>query len=407
MRNAESLGLVGIPPADVFFSVMARMREARERVAHHDDPERFRRMGVDVHFGAARFIAADRIEVEGVGTLKSKRIIIATGARPTIPPVPGLDQAGYVTHETVFDLKSHPARLVVLGGGPVGLELAQVFSRLGSQVVVIEMLDRILINEDPDVGEALLAILRREGIRIELGNAVATVEVDGSDKVVVTKDGSRFPVDEIIVATGRRPNTSELDIETAGIETDGAAVRVDAGLRTSNRGVWAAGDVTGGLQFTHVAEYMAKTALRNALLPLRTKADYTRVPWVTYTDPEVAHVGMSAQEAEARGARTYTYGFDDLDRAITDAHTLGFVKISADRRGRILGPTILGHGAGELLQPIVLAMTHGLSLAKVANTIFPYPTMVEGVKRTADAYQRARLEGTAGRILKKVITWLK
>jgi pyruvate/2-oxoglutarate dehydrogenase complex dihydrolipoamide dehydrogenase (E3) component len=407
MRNAESLGLVGTPPADVFCSVMARMREARERVAHHDDPERFRQMGVDVRFGTARFIGPDRIEVEGVGTLKSKRIIIATGARPTVPPVPGLAQAGYQTHETVFELKSHPARVGILGGGPIGLELAQVFSRLGSEVVVIEMLDRILIKEDPDVGDALLAILRQEGIRIELATPAASVEADGSEKVIVAKDGRRFAVDEIIVATGRQPNTGELNLEAAGIETDGAAVRVDAGLRTTNRGVWAAGDVTGGLQFTHVADYMAKTALRNALLPLRTKADYTRVPWVTYTDPEVAHVGMSAQEAEARGAKTYTYGFDDLDRAITDAHTQGFVKISADRKGRILGATILGHGAGDLLQPIVLAMTHGLSLPKIANTIFPYPTMVEGVKRTADAYQRTRLEGTAGRILKKVIAWLK
>ncbi len=268
------------------------------------------------------------------------------------------------------------------------------------------MLDRILPSEDADVADTLLGILRREGIDIELGARVVGVEVEGPRKVLLTEAGRRFAVDEILVATGRQPNTEELDLDRAGIERDGRAVRVDSTLRTSNRRVWAAGDVTGGLQFTQVADYMAKKALRNALLPLNSHVDYRSVPWVTYTDPEVAHVGLSEDEASARGAHTYTYPFDDLDRAITDAQTLGFVKISADSRGHILGATILGHGAGELLQPIVLAMTHGLSLSKVADTVFPYPTMAEGVKRAANAFQRTRLESPGGRVLKKVISWL-
>ncbi len=406
MRNAESLGLRGAPPRDVFCGVMERMREARATVAHHDDPERFRDMGVDVHFGTARFVGRDTLDVEGVGRLRSKRIIVATGARPAIPPIPGLEEAGYQTHETIFDLESHPRRVGILGGGPIGLEFSQVFSRLGSEVVVLEMLDRILPNEDPDVAEALLGILRREGIDVELGARVVGVEVEGARKVILTEGGRRFAVDEILVATGRRPNTEGLDLERAGIERDGMAVRVNSSLRSTNRGVWAAGDVTGGLQFTQVADYMAKKALRNALLPLNSSVDYRHVPWVTYTDPEVAHVGLGAEAASARGAVTYTYDFDDLDRAITDAQTLGFVKISADSKGRILGATILGHGAGELLQPIVLAMTHGLSLAKVADTVFPYPTMAEGVKRAANAYQRTRLESRGGRVLKKVVSWL-
>ena len=406
MRNAESLGLQSAPPAQVFGAVMDRMRRARETVAHHDDPERFREMGVDVSFGTARFVASDTLEVEGVGMLRSKRIIVATGARPAIPPIPGLEEAGFLTHETVFDLQVHPQRVGILGGGPIGLEFSQVFSRLGSDVVVLEMSDRILPSEDPDVAEALLGILNREGIEIELGARVTSVETEAAGKVLVTEDQRRFVVDEILVATGRQPNTDGLDLERAGIERDGKGIRVDTTLRTTAKGVWAAGDVTGGLQFTQVAEYMAKKALRNALLPLNSHVDYRYVPWVTYTDPEVAHVGLSADEAAARGANTFTYPFDDLDRAITDAQTLGFVKISADRKGRILGATVLGHGAGELLQPIVLAMTHGLSLSKVADTVFAYPTMAEGVKRAANAYQRTRLEGPGGRALKRVVSWL-
>ncbi len=406
MRDAASLGLRGAAPAEVSSSVMERMREARARVAHHDDPERFRKMGVHVHFGAARFVGPDALDVEGVGRIKSKRIIVATGARPAVPPVPGLEEAGYQTHETVFDLDSHPRRVGILGAGPIGLEFAQIFGRLGSEVVVLEMLDRILPAEDADVADALLGILSREGITVELGSKAVRVQAEGAKKVIVTEEGRRFAVDEILVATGRRPNTEALDLERAGIERDGSAIRVDSALRTTNRGVWAAGDVTGGLQFTHVADYMAKKALRNALLPLSARVDYSYIPWVTYTDPEVAHVGLGEEEATRRGATTYTYPFDDLDRAITDAQTLGFVKISADRKGRIVGATVLGHGAGELLQPVVLAMTHGLPLSKVAGTIFPYPTMAEGILRTANAYQRTRLEGPAGRILKKVVSWL-
>ena len=193
MRNAESLGLKGAAPTQVFCSVMERMRQARERVAHHDDPERFRKMGVHVHFGTARFIGADTLDVEGVGTLKSKRIIVATGARPAIPPIPGLEEAGYQTHETIFDLERHPARVGILGGGPIGLEFSQVFGRLGSEVVVLEMLDRILPSEDPDVAEALLGILRREGIDIELSSRVVAVQVEGARKVILTEDGRRFP----------------------------------------------------------------------------------------------------------------------------------------------------------------------------------------------------------------------
>lgn len=407
MRDAESLGLVSAAPKHAFGDVMARMRRARGVVEHHDDPERFRAMGADVHFGTARFVGPDVVDVEGVGRLRSKRIVIATGARTAVPPIPGLEDAGYLDHHTLFETDSLPGRVAVLGAGPIGLELAQVLSRLGADVVVLEREDRILPKEDPDIADALLGMLRAEGIDVRLGVSVERVSHTSDKKTLTASDGSETDADEILVATGRRASTDGLELEAAGVRTDRGAVVVDDRLRTSAKGIWAAGDVTGGLQFTHVAEYMAKTVLRNALVPGSTRVDYGNVPWVTYTDPEVAHVGLSQAEAEARGGTTYSYGFDDLDRAIVDGVARGVVKISADRRGRILGATILGTHAGELILPIVMARRSGLDLADVADTIFPYPTMVEGVKRAASEYQRQRLDGLGGTLLKKVVSWLK
>lgn len=407
MRHADRLGLESSAPKHVFASVMTRMRSARAAIEHHDDPERFRSMGVDVHFGNARFESPNTIEVEGVGRIRSKRFVIATGALPVPPPIPGLAEAGYLDHHTVFETDELADHIAVLGAGPIGLEMAQVFARLGARVVVVETLPRILPREDADIAERLQSLMESEGIQFRLGARTTAIEVADGAKVLVTEGGDRITVDELFVATGRRPATDGLELDRAHVSTRQGAVLVDNTLRTSNRNVWAAGDVTGGLQFTHVADYMAKTVLRNALVPGWTKVDYGDVPWVTYTDPEVAHVGLSQVEAEARGGRTYTYEIDDLDRAIVDGEARGVVKISADRKGRILGATILASRAGELLLPIVLAKRNGLTLSQISGTIFPYPTLVEAVKRTADSYQRERLEGTSGRVLKKVIAWLK
>lgn len=407
MRHAERLGLISMAPKHAFASVMERMRTARGVVGHHDDPERFRAMGVEVHFGDAHFISPGEIEVEGLGRIRSRRFVIATGALPLAPPIPGLSEAGYLDHTTVFDVDALPARMAVVGAGPIGLEMAQVFARLGATVTVLDLQPRILLSEDEDVADRLLTFLKEEGITFRLGERVTAVEVVNDEKVLVTGDGDRIVVDEIFVATGRRPATEGLDLDRAGVTTEQGVVVVDSTLRTSNRRIWAAGDVTGGLQFTHVADYMAKTVLRNALLPGATKVDYGDVPWVTYTDPEVAHVGLTQAAAEALGGTTYTCELDDLDRAIVDGQARGVAKISADRKGRILGATVLGAHAGELLMPLVLAKRHGLKLSDISNTIFPYPTMVEGVKRAADAFQRARLEGFGGRALKRVVSWLK
>ena len=222
-----------------------------------------------------------------------------------------------------------------------------------------------------------------------------------------TNDGGSITVGQMFVATGRRPCTAGMDLEAAGIRTERGAVVVDHHLRTTSKSAWGVGDVTGALQFTHVAEQMAKVALRNSVLPAKTKIRYDSVPWVTITDPEVAHVGMSEAEAAEAGGTTYRYEMNDLDRAIVDGSAVGFVKISADRKGKVIGATIVARGAGDLLMPLVLAKTHGLSLSQVANTIFPYPTMVEGVKRASGEYMRSRLDTASGRTLKRVIQWLK
>lgn len=406
MRHAGELGLVGASPGHVFREVMERMRSARATVAHHDDPKRFRAMGVDVHLGVARFLSPGLLEVDGVGRIRSKRIVIATGAHAWIPPIPGLQEAGYLTHATAFDQDTLPESVVILGGGPIGLEFAQIYARLGARITVLEMLPEILSREDPDIAATLRNLLEREGIRVVTREKAVRVEREDGVKVVVGESGRRFEGQEILVAVGREPNTGELGLEHAGVERDGLAVRVNATLATTAKGVWAAGDVTGGLQFTHVADAMARIAVQNALLPMKKSVDWSTVPWVTFTDPEVAHMGASQAEAEARGASTFTYEFADLDRAIVDGDTAGYVKISADRRGRILGATIVGGHAGELIFPLVMAKRHGIPLSRISETIFPYPTRMEAVKRASDIYQRGRLEGLGGRVLKKVVSWL-
>ena len=407
MDRAASLGLIPNGARHDFRAVMERMRAARATVAHHDDPQRFRDMGVAVHFGAARFLDPNTVEVDGEGTLRSKRFVIATGAVPAIPPIPGLAETGYWTYETVFDENELPDSIAILGGGPIGIEFAQVFARLGSKVTVLEMMPRILIKEDRDVATFMQNLLEAEGIGIRTGTAVSRVGTENGRAVVETDDGGRIEVDRVFVATGRRPCIDGLDLDAAGIRTGMGAVVVDDYLRTSSKSAWGVGDVAGGLHFTHVAEQMAKVAIRNSVLPARTKIRYDSVPWVTYTDPEVAHIGMSEDEAEDAGGTTYRYEMDDLDRAIVDGSAVGFVKISADRKGKVIGATIVAHGAGDLLMPLVLAKQHGLSLSKVNGTIYPYPTMVEGVKRASGEYMRSRLDTAGGRTLKRIIKWLK
>lgn len=416
MERAGELGLRAAPEGTCELkAVMERMRTARATVARHDDPERFRQMGVDVHFGPARFRDARTLEVEGAGLLRSKRFVLATGAEPWAPPAPGLEEAGYWTYETVFDQDELPRSLLVLGGGPVGVELAQTFARLGSEVTILEAADTLLGGEDAEASAHLAGVLEAEGVSVRTRTTAARVRrAGGGGKIVSLAPAGagsggteELAADAVLVATGRRPRVAGLGLEAAGVQVRGGVVRVDARLRTTAKTVWAAGDVTGGPQFTHAAEYMAKTALRNAVLPAKAKTSWDGVPRVTYTDPEIAHVGASAEDAAAKGAQVYRYDLAGLDRAVADGVASGFAKVSADRRGRILGATIVAKGAGELLAPLLVARQNGVPLGRVAQTIFPYPTMAESVKRVSNEFMRTKLDSRSGRALKCVVRWLR
>ena len=413
MRHAHRLGLTGAAPTHAFEVVMERMRKVRDRVAVHDDPERFRKMGVDVVFGAAQFETSRRLRVND-RVLESPRIVVATGAVPSVPPIDGLKDAGFLTHVSAFDQDTLPRRIAVLGGGPIGVEFAQVYARLGARVIVFEVLPHLLSREEHEASDFLLGGLNQEGIVVRTESRVDKVErrPDGT-KVVHVRDRSGrtdpVEVDEVFVATGRRANTDGLGLEEIGVGNDGEAVRVDERLRTNVKGVWAAGDVTGGLQFTHVAEYQAKRVLRDSVAPLARKVSYDAVPSVTYTDPEVARVGLTESEARARYGEVavYRHDFANLDRAIVDAETGGFVKIVTRAGGRIVGATIVASGAGNLIMPLVMSVAQRLKISALSQFVYPYPTMVEGVKRAADGYFFQHLEGRSGDWLKKVVRWLR
>jgi pyruvate/2-oxoglutarate dehydrogenase complex dihydrolipoamide dehydrogenase (E3) component len=385
----------------------AWLRSARDRIARHDDPARFRGMGVDVVPGPARLLGPGRVDVNG-RVLVTRRLVIATGAAPSVPSVDGLEAAGYLTHRTAFDQRTLPPSLAIIGGGPIGLEFAQTYARLGVKVTVLEFLPELLPREDHEAARLVRERLEAEGISVRTGVRVLRVAREDGAKVVYGAGGERFAAAELFVATGRRPELGDLEPQRAGVELDRGAVRVDRRLRTTGRGVWAAGDVTGGPQFTHAAEYMARVVVQNALTPIPAGVDYRLVPRVTFTDPEVAAVGLTAEEAAGAGRRheVYRYDFRDLDRAITDGADIGFCKVVTAPRGKILGATIVGRAAGELLMPLVMAMARGIPLGRLANAIYPYPTMSEIVKRTAQAWYRAKYGDTRrGRLLRRLVRW--
>jgi pyruvate/2-oxoglutarate dehydrogenase complex dihydrolipoamide dehydrogenase (E3) component len=391
---------VHVPTAGVDFRrVMQWVHEAQRRIEPHDSPERFRSLGVDVVRGTARFVGERTLRVDG-RVMSANRIVIATGSKPTVPPIDGLSEVPFLTNETIFSLERRPETLLVLGAGPIGLELAQAFARLGTTVRVLEAVPQLLPREDEELAKLLGQQLAAENVEILLGTKVTRVSreeptirlsAQRADGTPVTVEG-----DALLVATGRVSNVALLEAERAGVETAKAGIVVDERLRTTADGVWAAGDVTGGLRFTHVADYQARLVVRNAFFPLASKADYSAVPWVTFTEPELAHVGLTEREARARhGDRVCVWRrpFEDVDRAITDGETQGMVKLITDRKGKILGSHILGHGAGNLIGEVALAMKHGIPAAKLGNTIHAYPTYPEAIKQAAEGYYKSRFRG--------------
>lgn len=390
-----------------FAAAMERMRRVRAGIAHHDSAERFRDLGVDVFLGPGRLIASDAVEVDGA-VLRFRKAVIATGGRPLVPPVEGLEEAGYLTNETVFELERLPRRLAVVGGGPIGCELAQTFARFGSEVTVLDLMPRILPRDDADAAEVVQRAMVREGVAFELGAKVRAVEARGDGKVVrferESGEAGEVACDEVLLAVGRAPNVEGLGLEAAGVEYSRKGVRVDDRLRTTNRRVFAAGDVASRFQFTHVADALARIAIQNALFHGRAKASDLVVPWCTYTSPEVAHVGLGAEEAREGGREvdTLTIPLSDVDRALLDNEDEGFLRVHLQRgKDRILGATLVAAHAGDMLGELCLAITAGVGLGEIASVIHPYPTQGEVVKKAADTWRRGKLTP----FVKRVFGW--
>jgi len=390
---------------------MERMRRLRAQISPHDSARRFSDLGVDVFLGQAQFAGAETVQVEGV-TLRFRKAVIATGTRPSDLPMPGLDEAGFLTNETVFALTELPRRIAVIGAGPIGCELGQAFARFGSEVFLIGKQDHVLPREDRDAAQIVEAALRRDGVHLLLGQQAHRVQMRGSEKAMFleAQNGlTEVRVDQILLAVGRTPNVEGLGLDAAGVALDARkGVHVNDHLQTTNRRIYAAGDVCSRFKFTHVADAQARLVIRNALFAGRAKASDLIVPWCTYTDPEVAHVGLYEREAQDRGipVQTFVQSMADVDRAILDGDTAGFVKTHV-RKGtdKILGATIVARHAGDMISELTLAMVGGLGLKTLANTIHPYPTQAEAIKKVADAYSRTRLTPTVQWLLAKWLKW--
>jgi pyruvate/2-oxoglutarate dehydrogenase complex dihydrolipoamide dehydrogenase (E3) component len=396
-----------------FPAVMERMRRLRAGLSPHDSAQRFQGLGVDVFLGHAAFTGPDAVSVAG-HTLRFRKAVLATGARARHPPIPGLEQAGFLTNESVFTLTELPPRLAVLGAGPIGCELAQAFARFGARVTLLDHNDRILKKEDPEAAEKVEQALRRDGVELVLGSTVTSAEKTPAGKLLRVKVGAAersLQADEVLVGAGRQPNVEGLGLEQAGVRFDPrTGVEVDDRLRTSNPRVFAAGDVCSRYQFTHPADAMARIVVQNALFLGRTRLSALTIPWCTYTDPEVAHVGLTEAQARARGlkVRTFVQELCQVDRAVLDGEADGFVKVVA-RAGsdRVLGATVVAAHAGEMLGELTLAVMGKVGLAQLARTIHPYPTQAEAIKKIADAYNRTRLTRWVKWLLGKWLAWTR
>jgi len=412
VRTASEFGVSGnADPSVDFGKVMERMRRIRAGISFHDSVERFsKELGVDVFIGSGKFTGPDRVEVDGRG-LRFKKAAICTGARAAVPPIPGIAETGYLTNETVFELTELPRRLAVIGGGPLGCELAQTFARLGSQVTILQRGGHVLPREDADAAELVHRSLARDGISLRLQAKVLSAEKRGKEKVVTFEEDCRrvaLSFDEILSGVGRAPNVEGLDLEKAGIAFDPReGIRVNDRLQTSNPRVYAAGDICSPYKFTHTADALARILIANALFRGMQTTSSLVVPWCTYTDPEVAHVGLYEKDARDRGIEvlTLTVPFTDVDRALLDGEAEGLARVHLKKgTDMILGATIVARHAGEMINELSLAMSAGLGLSAIGKTIHPYPTQAEAVKKLADAYNRSRLTP----FIKKVLmAWLK
>lgn len=388
-----------------FAEAMERMRRLRAAISPVDSAERFEEMGIDVFLGHGRFVGSDVVEVDGQ-QLRFRRAVIATGARAAAPPIPGLDSVHYLTNETVFSLESLPARIGVIGGGPIGCELAQSFARMGAAVLLVDRGSHVLSKEDRDAAQVVSRAMVRDGVEIRNGAEVAEVRQArgqgesesqrGPITMVVEKNGERqeVEVDALLVAVGRKPNTDDLGLEAAGVEYGKKGVDVDERMRTSNDRIFAVGDIASERKFTHLADAQARMVIRNAFFFGRGKASDLVVPWCTYTSPELAHVGLGPEEARALGYEvdTLTLPFDDVDRARLDGDDEGFLRVHLKKGSdQILGGTLVAEHAGDMIGLLSVAATHGIGLSQFSSSIFPYPTKGEAFRKIGDLYNRQKL----------------
>lgn len=417
LRRAPEFGLRETAPDFDFADVMERVQRVVRPVEPHDSVERYRDLGVDVVEGEARIVSPWVVAVKterGKQTLTTRAIVIAAGARPVVPPIPGLEDIDYLTSDTVWELRELPGRLVVLGGGPIGCELAQCFARFGSHVTQVEMSSRLLIREDPDVSELVMKRFRDEGIELRLEHKAQRFVIENGEKILIAghRGGElHIPFDRVLLAIGRVANTQGYGLEDLGIEmTPARTIGTNDFQQTQYPNIFACGDVAGPFQFTHTAAHQAWYAAVNALFGRfrKFRTDYSVIPWSTFTDPEVARVGLNEQEARDQGIshEVSVYGIDDLDRAIADGEAHGFVKVlTKPGKDRILGVTIVGEHAGDLIAEFVLAMKHGIGLNKVLGTIHIYPTLAEANKYAAGVWKRAHTPERLLRWVERYHVW--
>jgi pyruvate/2-oxoglutarate dehydrogenase complex dihydrolipoamide dehydrogenase (E3) component len=422
LRKAGEFG-IHIPPGVKydFSAAMARMRKLRARISHNDSAQRYSKLGVDIYIGSGRFTGGTTIQVEGPAgnrTLQFVKAAICTGARASAPQTPGLQEAGYLTNETVFSLTELPPRLAVIGAGPIGCELAQSFARFGSRVYVIEARHGILPNEDRDAAQIVEQQMVKDGVQLLCcGKDLKVGKVDGGKRLTVDSHGQQYDVtvDEILVGVGRTPNVEGLGLEAVGVESDQNGVKVNGRLQTSNPRIFAAGDVCSRYKFTHAADAMAQIVIQNALFPHPFGLGYADVdslimPWCTFTEPEVAHVGMYEKDAKEKGleVETYTFKLDEVDRAILDGEDEGFARVHIQKGSdRILGATIVAAHAGDMIGEFSVLMKAGLGAKTIAGTIHPYPTQAEVNKKVVNLWRKAHFTQATRNRLMKLFAWMR